>query len=210
MFRRNETKTRGGLLRAELGESWDHALRAAGHAAGGVRATVGPTLAPAAERVRGVAASGWNSTRLALAPLTEAAAAQYQARNGRRRGQRGGKSTRRRWPMVAGLVAGGAVVGGATAYLVRRRRQQQQQWEEYQHSEPAAAGSTPSVGGPSGTGKVSGDPVPTATHPAEPVSGRASPGNPVGVSGTGPARTSNVAPFGGGLNDRTEAKNSRT
>jgi hypothetical protein len=46
MFRplRSNEKTHGQLLRAELGESMDHAMRAAGYAAGGVKAAVGPRL----------------------------------------------------------------------------------------------------------------------------------------------------------------------
>jgi hypothetical protein len=134
VFRRNETKTRNELLRAELGETWDHALRAAGHAAGGMRAAVGPKVGPAADRFRGAAYSGWGTTKAALAPVSEAAQQKVQ------RVKRGRKPARKRWPAVAGLVAGGAAVGAAAAFVLRRRRQQQL-WEDYHHADPMAAGS---------------------------------------------------------------------
>lgn len=155
MFRRNETKSRGELLRAELGESWDHALRAAGHAAGGVRAAVGPRVAPAAERVRGAAGSRWASTKSALAPAGEAA--QHKVRDVRRvRKPRKPRKPARRWPRVAGLLAGGAAVGVTTAFVLRRRREQREQWEDYQRTEPAA---------PAGAGSGL-DPQPAARPPA--------------------------------------------
>jgi hypothetical protein len=126
---RGDVESRRQLVRAELGQSWDHALRAAGHAATGVRSTVGPRVAPAAARVRSAATDRWGSTKAAFAPLAEAA--QQQLKRDRKRG---GKVAGRRWPKVAGLLAGGALVGGAAAFVMRRRRQQQ--WEEY---DPTAA-----------------------------------------------------------------------
>lgn len=116
MFRplRSKRKTDGQLLRAELGESVDHALRAAGHAAGGVKAAVEPRLsrvrstsgaklAPAKERVRGTAA--------------------------KLKRTRSEEKVSSRWPKFAGLLVMGALVGAAAAFVLRRRRQQQ--WEEY-------------------------------------------------------------------------------
>jgi len=72
---------RRDLVRAELGESLDHFMQAATHAAGGVGATVGPRIhaardavAPTADRVRGSASQGVTATMATLAPLAVAAA----------------------------------------------------------------------------------------------------------------------------------------
>jgi hypothetical protein len=112
MFRtkQNHEQTHGQLLRAELSESVDHALRAAGYAAGGVKAAA----EPAKERVRGAAKRVRKQTR------TEET-----------------KVSRRRVPKVAGLLAIGAVMGTVTAFVLRRRRRQQ--WEEYDPAEALAA-----------------------------------------------------------------------
>jgi len=109
---RSREKTHGQLLRAELSESVDHARRAAGYAAGGVRAAVGPRLAPATQRARRTTAR-LNHTR------TEE------------------KVSSRRWPKLAGLLAVGALIGAAGAFVLRRRRQQQ--WEEYEPMEAVKA-----------------------------------------------------------------------
>ncbi|MPZ28119.1 MAG: hypothetical protein GEV12_17340 [Micromonosporaceae bacterium] len=194
MFRQNETKTRGELLRTELGESWDHALRAAGHAAGGVRAAVGPKVAPAAVRVRGAAASGWGSTKSALAPLSEAA--QHGAQTARRRGKsakpaKPGKRARRRWPKLAGLMAGGAAVGATAAYLVRRRRQQQ--WEDYQAEPLAPAGDGDSLASSAGVGTGAATGPDRAATPA----GSAPAGSaPAGSAAAGSAAAGSAAPAG--------------
>lgn len=165
MFGRNrgDLQSRGQLFRAELGQSWDHALRAAGHAATGVKSTVGPRVAPAAARVRGAATTRWDSTKAAFAPLGEAAQQQLK----RDRKQRG-KVAGRRWPKVAGLLAGGALVGGAAAFVMRRRRQQE--WEEYdptaavaevkEAAEEAEAAGAP---GPTGLGEQLGEDQPAAS-----------------------------------------------
>ncbi|QSB14775.1 hypothetical protein JQS43_25590 [Natronosporangium hydrolyticum] len=133
MLRRKQETRHAELARVELGESLDHALRAAGHAAGGVRATVGPRMAPAAQRVRTVASDGWDSTRAALAPLSEAAVGDSK-RSRKRDAKRklgGGQPDqgRRRWPALVGLLAGGVAVGVVVAAAVRRSREQE--WEEY-------------------------------------------------------------------------------
>lgn len=148
MLRRKQTVKHAELARVELSESLDHALRAAGHAAGGVRATMGPRVAPAAERVRAVASDGWDSTRAALAPLSEAAMG--EPKRGRKRGgksRRGGPdASRRRWPALLGLAAGGVAIGVAVAAVIRRAREQE--WQEYDAdvAAPAGAGVTPSRG----------------------------------------------------------------
>jgi hypothetical protein len=138
-------QSRGQLFRTELGQSWDHALRAAGHAASGVRSTVGPRVAPTAARVR--------------------EAAQMQLKRDRKPG---GKVAGRRWPKVAGLLAGSALVGGAAAFVMRRRRQHQ--WEEYdptvavsdmaEAAEEAEAAGAP---GPTGLGEQVGEEQPAVS-----------------------------------------------
>lgn len=180
LFRGSKTETRGQVLRGELGESWDHALRAAGHAAGGVRAAVGPKVGPAAERFRAAATNGWGSTRAALAPLREAAQREAAQRAAARR--RPARTSRRRWPVLVGLVAAGAAVGGTAAYVLRRRRQRQ--WEEYELAE-AAPEATPEVTGVAG-GRAADD-------------GRASPATGT-TGGAGPAT---VDASGGSRNSRT-------
>jgi hypothetical protein len=102
---RSNEKTNGQLLRAELSESVSHARRAAGYAAGGVRAAVGPRLAPAGQRVRTTAA------RLKRTRTEE-------------------KVASRRWPKLAGLLTIGALAGAVGAFVLRRRREQE--WEAYE------------------------------------------------------------------------------
>jgi hypothetical protein len=139
-LRRRSGKTHARLIREELGESLDHFVQAANHAAGGVGATVGPRMhaardrvtpaaGKAAGRVKVAAASGVGATAAALAPLAVA------ARNGGRRaiGRKPVKPARR-WPRIATMLAAGAAVGAASALIMRRRRQQQ--WEEYDPGRP--------------------------------------------------------------------------
>jgi hypothetical protein len=117
VFRRNHTKelkdSRGKLLRAELGESVDHAMRAAGHAVGQVKESV--------------------------VPLTEAAQAKVTKNLDKVTKRKDKTVARKRRRRVAGLLAAGAAVGAAAAYLVKRRKQQP--WEEYEEQAAAEAGS---------------------------------------------------------------------
>jgi hypothetical protein len=151
-------RTRSQQVKAELGESFDHFMQAATHAAGGVGATMGPKAADGMHRVKESASHGWESTIAAFAPL--AAAAAEGAREAGRTTKRAGRKARRtgatkmravsptkesrmsrnRWPMLAGMLAAGAAVGAAGALVMRRRKQQQ--WQEYDPShamEPVAA-----------------------------------------------------------------------
>jgi len=137
------------LVRDELGESLDHLVRAATHAASGVGAAVGPRayaardlLSPTAARVRRTALDGWGSAMTRLAPLAVAAAegarqagsVARKARSKRVKSMRKKNSMmRRRWPMLTGLLVAGAVAGAVGAVAMRRRGQQP--WEEY---DPAA------------------------------------------------------------------------
>lgn len=116
MFRRNHLKekgSRGQLLRSELGESVDHALRAAGHAVGGVKQSV--------------------------VPLTEAAQAKVTKKLDKVTKRKEKAVARKRRRRLAGLVAAGAAAGAAAAYLMKRRRQQP--WEDYEEQAVAEAGS---------------------------------------------------------------------
>lgn len=141
------------MLRDELNESFDHALRAAGHAAGGVGAAVGPRVEVAREtmlpRVRGAAARGWGSTVAVFTPLTEAAQAKVDSRSkdpkrkARQVRRKAAKTSRKRWPALLGLLAGGAAVGAAGAMVLRRRRQQWQDIDANQSLEPAAPAAGP-------------------------------------------------------------------
>lgn len=163
MFGSGRRRTPGDIARTELDESLEHFTQAALHAAAGVSAVVGPRfnaarghLAPTAAKVRNTASDGWESTRIAIAPL--AAAALDSARRSpvaqkvRSREMRNmkamrmpmmptamrGRRARKRWPRLAGMLAAGAAVGAIGAMAMRRRRQQQ--WEEF---EPGRAMSVP-------------------------------------------------------------------
>jgi hypothetical protein len=137
-------KTHARLLKEELGESIDHFVQAANHAAGGVGATMRPRVhaarervSPAADKMKTAAATGLGTTAAALAPLAVA------ARNGGRRmvGRKPAPPPRR-WPRIAILLAAGAAVGAAAAMIMRHRQRQEQQWEEYDPSRPGDATST--------------------------------------------------------------------
>jgi hypothetical protein len=129
-------KTSGELMRSELGESWDHFLAAATHAANGVGHTVGPR----ATRIKGAATTGWASTTAALAPLAvayregaaDATAAALKLRKKSQSGKKGKTVSNKRTGMLIGLLAAGVALGAAGALVVRRRRQQQ--WSEYDAS----------------------------------------------------------------------------
>jgi gas vesicle protein len=132
------------MFREEMGEGLDHLMRAAGHAAGGIGAAVGPRmevareqLAPTADRVRRRASRGWDSTASAFTPLTDAArGASRQAKaKGRKYVLRKEEPPpRKKWSVLAGLVAAGAAVGAIGALVLRRRRQEQ--WDEYDPNLP--------------------------------------------------------------------------
>lgn len=114
-------RTRGQLFRDEMSQTVNHAMRAAGHAAGGMRAARSQ-MAPAAHRARLAASRRW-------AEFNEAAAVAGRAPRRAARGRRAPRPDTG-MPRLAGLIASGAAVGMAVAMMVRRRRQQQ--WEEYE------------------------------------------------------------------------------
>jgi len=127
-------KTRSELMRAELGESWDHFLAAATHAANGVGKSVGPR----ATALKGAASRGWGSTTATLAPLAiayregaaDATATALKLKRKSEKGKKGKSVSNKRTGMLIGLLAAGATLGAAGALVVRRRRQQQ--WAEYE------------------------------------------------------------------------------
>lgn len=108
-MRRNDEQSQGQLFRAELSESVDHARRAAGYAAGGVKAAVAPTK----DRVREATQRVRNRTRTEETKVSS------------------------RVPKLAGLLVVGAAIGAVTAFVLRKRRQQQ--WEEYDPADALAA-----------------------------------------------------------------------
>lgn len=157
MFKRKDSVTYGQLTRAELGETVGHARRAAGHAAGGLRDSVGPRVAPATERMRQVAADRLASYGVALVPLGEQASTKEpraskagskmakmpkmpKAPGSRAAGATRDGSTAKtrngsRLPRKAAMLAGGVALGAFAAYLLRQQRQQQ--WGEFEATEPA-------------------------------------------------------------------------
>ncbi|MEV4417267.1 hypothetical protein [Catellatospora sp. NPDC049609] len=127
-------------MREEMGQSWDHFLQAATHAAGGVGASFGP----ATGRVRRVTSRGMDSTVTTLAPLVAAyregavdamkATQKAHAKASKASKKKGGHVSRGgNTGMLIGLLAAGAAVGIAGALVMKRRRQQQ--WSEYDPSQ---------------------------------------------------------------------------
>lgn len=157
MLRRSQTRrrtgTHGEMMRAELGEGFDHLRQAATHAAGGVGATVGPRLSsavdrvgPGTDRVRDVASQGWGTTVAALTPLVDAArtgateAGRQTAARARKRMTRKKRSrmSGKRTGLLVGLLAVGVAAGAAGALVARRRSRSR--WEEYESGGYSVAG----------------------------------------------------------------------
>lgn len=158
MFGNGRRKTQGQLAKIELGRSFGHLKRAAGHATNGTGATVGPrvraarsAVAPTTLVIRNRAASGYVSTVAALAPLAIAvreAQAEVAGRAAAGRRADAGRSTaasrkvqakqvranrakkRSGRSRTAGLLAASAVVGLVGA-MALRRRYERREWVEY-------------------------------------------------------------------------------
>lgn len=181
VFGLRRRKAHRDLVRAELGESFDHFRQAASHAASGVGATVGPRMqaargyvGPAATRARKSAGKGWESTMVAVGPLTIAAV------DGARKA---GTATRKAKSMTAmqknkkkarpsgrgsrlvGIVGAGAAVGAATAYALRRRNQPR--WDEYDPAQALDAVRTEAGSTPGGTQDLPTGPGETTPSPAQ-------------------------------------------
>ncbi len=125
-------------MRDEMGQSWEHFLQAATHAAGGVGASFGPTTG----RMRRVTTRGMDSTMTTLAPLVaayregaaDALKSSQKAYAKTAKKKKGGHVSRgSNTGMLIGLLAAGAAVGIAGALVMKRRRQQQ--WSEYDPSQ---------------------------------------------------------------------------
>jgi hypothetical protein len=173
--RQNEARTRARLFRQEVGETMDHAVKAAGHAAVGMRAA-GTRMAPATSRVRDAAAQRWEATVAAFNDTTGMSADDVRAMKRAHKQQRAqlpmmtkprkrqkGRSGRR-LPRMMGLLAAGMAAGAATAMVLRRRRQQ---WEEYDASEAleAVGAAGPAPGMEPGAGAEAGAGTPAEGGP---------------------------------------------
>ncbi|HEX7746254.1 MAG TPA: hypothetical protein VF462_13450 [Micromonosporaceae bacterium] len=171
VFGLRRRKAHRDLVRAELGESFDHFRQAATHAASGVGATVGPRVqaarghvGPAATRARTSAAKGWESTMVRVGPLAVAAVdGARQAGTVTRKAKsvkamRKNKKARKsgRWSRLAGLAAAGAAVGAASAYALRRRNQPR--WDEYDPAQALDAVRTEAGSAPGGVKDVPAEP----------------------------------------------------
>lgn len=128
-------KTRGQLMREEMGQSWDHFLQAATHAAGGVGNRIGPTTG----KMRRATSGGIDSTMSTLAPLmaayregvasATASTKKAKAKTRKKEAQVSHRNTK----MLVGLLAAGIAAGAVGALVVKRRKQQQ--WSEYDPSQ---------------------------------------------------------------------------
>jgi hypothetical protein len=158
VFEKLRRKSHSHMARRELGQSLEHFLSAASHAAKGTGATVGPRMSaarervqPAAGRVKDAASSGLGSTIAALAPLAAATrkSSKEAGKTTRKAKQRNAKALEkkvnkamnarqsgRRPARMAGLLLAGAAVGAASAFIMRRRRQK---WDEYESGRSTAA-----------------------------------------------------------------------
>lgn len=138
--RQDGSRTRSQLMREELGESVDHAVRAAGHAASGVR-SARAQMAPVAGKFRETATQRWGATMAAFNDVsgpgakhaTRAKKRAMQARREAEKAIRARRGKRSRAPRLAAMLAVGAALGAAWALAQRRRRQQ---WEEFEPSRP--------------------------------------------------------------------------
>ncbi|MDI1464252.1 hypothetical protein QEZ54_25065 [Catellatospora sp. KI3] len=159
-------KTRGQLMREEMGQSWDHFLQAATHAAGGVGTKMGPTTG----MMRRATSGGIDSTMSTLAPLiaayregaanATATAKKVKAKARKKEAQVSHRNTK----MLVGLLAAGIAAGAVGALVVKRRKQQQ--WSEY---DPSQALESVRGEGRSAVDKISGkadSAIDKATHHA--------------------------------------------
>lgn len=205
MFGFGSRKTRGMLVKAELGESLGHFLQAATLAAGGVGATVGPrvyaareAVSPTAAKVRNSAANGWASTMTAFAPLAVAAvdgarqagtvAGKARSHNMKSMRKKHSRRSGRRWPRLAGLLAAGAAMGAAGAITMRRR--QQQQWDEY---DPARALDAVREDASSMMGSTLADPMRSGPESTIPSAERMTGSSPKGSGDKLSSSTSSIA-----------------
>lgn len=124
-----QTRTRGELFREELGQTVDHAMRAAGHAAGGLR-EARTRMAPAAGRFRDAASQRWAEFNRAAGEPGSAVRGVARGRGWPPRQARRMPAARRSTSRMGLLIAGGAALGVIAAMVMRRRRQLE--WEGYE------------------------------------------------------------------------------
>jgi hypothetical protein len=127
-------KSRGQMMREELGSSWEHLLQAATLVANGMGSSIGPR----ASKVRLAAERGWETSvgPLAIAYRQGAADARATALKLSKRSKaakKGRQMGNRRVGMLVGLLAAGAAVGAACALVMRRRKREG--WSEYEPTE---------------------------------------------------------------------------
>lgn len=155
-LKRKKPASHGELLRSELSQTMDHAMRAAGHAAGGINEAMRPRVEAVrmamAPKVRDVASRGWMSTVTVFTPLTEAAQARLAngAKDKKDKKEQRKAKGRRRWPAIAGLLVSGVAMGGVAAMLLRQREER-----EAELGEPSIA-RPPSGQTPEGTATTTG------------------------------------------------------
>jgi hypothetical protein len=153
VFGRRHAKNRRELVRAEFSQSLDHFRQAAAHAAGGVGASVGPSVGsakskvsnarglvgPTAGKAKDAAGHGWESTIAAFVPLAEAAkegaakAAKlppYKKDAPKTKVKAETSSDSNVSGAMFTLLAAGAAIG-ATGALVARRRNRTR-WADYE------------------------------------------------------------------------------
>ncbi|HWB37833.1 MAG TPA: hypothetical protein VHA75_17595, partial [Rugosimonospora sp.] len=135
MFGRTRAKTHAELMRSELNDSLDHFMQAANHGASAFGAAAGPrwesakaAVGPRMDQARGLASTGWSSTKLRTGAMRDAArsgalqaqgkaskmSAKAKARAAKKVGtkQSGGSGRKK----IVGLL----VIGGAAGAGTRR------------------------------------------------------------------------------------------
>jgi len=135
MFGRRRAQAHSRLMRAEIGQGFEHFRMAAAHAATGTADYVSPKVATAKRTARSGERKARKASAATFAPI--AASSLSMARTARKSANKGkAKLTRkepqvRRWPtIIGGLLAAGAAIG-ATGAIIARRRANRSQWEEY-------------------------------------------------------------------------------
>ncbi len=204
-------KTRAELMRSELGESWEHFLAAATHAANGVGKSVGPRT----YQMRDLASRGWDVTTHAFTPLAlayregaaDATAAALKLRGKRIKAHKRGRNvSNKRVGLLIGLLAAGAVIGAAGALVVRRRKRQH--WAEY---EPGEAFDSMSAEARSMAGKAaekSGEAMDKVSHRAGRAMDKA--GEKLQSTGSSMRKTDYKSDFKSKSDDAAEAVNDAT
>ncbi|HLU46175.1 MAG TPA: hypothetical protein VKZ67_14360 [Natronosporangium sp.] len=136
------------MIREELGQSLEHAKRAANHAASGIGEMMGPRMTPMAERMRAGTRrkdNGGRGRMMSGRMMSErlmGGRMNGDRMNGGRTGmmaeltqrqlsrQKKKKQKQQRRGRMMTMLAAGVAMGAMTAFIMRRRRQRE--WEEYE------------------------------------------------------------------------------